>query len=310
MDELLEQIGSAAARAGKKGMKRIFLGVGGVVGLIYLLSHIYTVPSGYVGIVKNWGAASDSVTESGGLHFQIPVKQTVSMVSTQPMTIQSAESASTHDLQTVSTNVAVTFHIAPGQAVSFWKDFRDLDNLAARIIRPTVSNDVKAITADYNAEELVTKREIVDARIRDLVIKSLMPYHMTIEAVNTANFAFSKAYAEAIENKQVAQQQALAETYNLEGVKVKSQQKVIDAKAQADADIATATGRAQSEIIRADATKKANVLISSSLTPELIRMKSIEQWNGILPTYMGGSGPLPFLDVSGAGKGAAQTPAN
>ena len=91
---------------------------------------------------------------------------------------------------------------------------------------------------------------------------------------------------------------------------MKSQQKGIDAKAQADADIATATGRAQSEIIRADATKKANVLISSSLTPQLIRMKSIEQWNGILPTYMGGSGPLPFLDVSGAGKGAAQTPAN
>lgn len=114
MDELLEQIGSIVAGVRKKGMKRISLGVGGVVGLLYLVSHIYTVPSGYVGVVKNWGAASDTVTESGGLHFQIPVKQTVSMVSTQPLTIQSAESASTHDLQTVSTNVAVTFHIAPG----------------------------------------------------------------------------------------------------------------------------------------------------------------------------------------------------
>lgn len=287
-----------AVRSGNGRKRPLLIGVGFIAVCLWLLSHIYTVSSGFVGVVQNWGAASETVAESGGLHLLIPVYQKVTMVSTQPVTITSTEAASTHDLQNVTTHVAVTFHIAPGQAVDFWKDFRNLDNLAARIIRPTVSNDVKAITADYNAEELVTKRELVDGRIRDLVIKSLAPYHMTIEAVNTSNFAFSKGYSEAIENKQIAQQQALAETYTLEGVKVHSQQIVINAKAQADADIAKANGDAQSTIIRAEATKKSNILISSSLTPDLIRMKSVEQWNGVLPVYTGGNGPLPFLDVA------------
>lgn len=308
MDELLDAVDTVVKKT--KGRRKPYLiGVGLVAVGLWFLSHVYTVPSGFVGVVQNWGAASENVSESGGLHGLIPIYQRVTMISTQPLTITSNEAASTHDLQNVSTHVAVTFHIAPGQAVNFWKDFRNLDNLSTRIIQPTVSNDVKAITADYNAEELVTKREIVDSRIRDLVIKSLIPYHMTIEAVNTSNFAFSKGYAEAIENKQIAQQQALAETYNLEGVKVHSQQIVIKAKAQADADIAKASGDAQSQIIRAEATKKSNVMISSSLTPQLIRMKSVEQWNGILPVYTGGNGPLPFLDVSDKGGQSANQPA-
>ncbi|MBR0560682.1 prohibitin family protein [Neokomagataea anthophila] len=263
-------------------------------GALLLLNPFKQIASGYCGIRLNFGSVQP-VALTPGLHFALPVYQRIEEVSTQPQTIASNEWAATHDLQDVHTTVSVTFHINPVDAPSFYRDFRTLETLEKRIIGPTVSNDVKAITAKYNAEELITKRDVVDSQIKELIIASLVPYHLSIEAVNTANFTFSPAYSQAIEAKQVAQQQALQAQYTLQQVQISAQQQVVQAKARADAAIATAQGQAQALLVTSQAEAKANTAIAQSLTPALLQQKALDRWSGTLPTYLSAGAPLPFI---------------
>jgi regulator of protease activity HflC (stomatin/prohibitin superfamily) len=155
--------------------------------------------------------------------------------------VTSNETAATHDLQTVQTAIAVTFHVDPAEASYFWQNFRSFDTVGQRIITPSVSNDVKAITARYDAQELVTSRDRIDAEIKDLVVASLAPYHLTVE---------------------------------------------------------TANGAAQATILQAEAEAKANALVNASLTPAILQLRALSRWNGVMPTYLTGNTPLPFIGAT------------
>ncbi len=275
-----------------------------VVLLVLLANPFVQVQSGYAGVLSNFGSVS-STPLYPGLHVAIPFYQTINQVSVQPQTVSSDETGSTHDLQLIDTSIAVTFHVDPEAAPDFYRDFRDFDTLGARVIAPAVSNDVKAVTANYDAQELVTKRDSVDAQIKELIIASLAPYHLTVEAVNVSNFAFSSAYTQAIEQKQVAQQQALQAQYTLQQTQISAQQQVVQAKAQADAAVETATGQANALLLTSQAQSKANLLIAQSLTPPLLQQKALDKWDGALPTYLSPGSPLPFIgsaSLAGAAK--------
>lgn len=276
------------------------------IGLLLALNPFRTIQSGTVGLKLDFGSVQPEALPPG-LHFAIPLYQTIVTVSTQPQTVTSDETAATHDLQTVQTRIAVTFRVDPEEAAFFWQNFRSFDTLGQRVIAPAISNDVKAITARYDAEELVTERDKVDAEIKALIITSLSPYHLTVEAVNVANFAFSNSYEQAIEQKQVAQQQALQAQYTLQQTEISAQQQVVQAKAAADAAVASASGNAKATVLQAEAEAKANALVSQSLTPQILEMRAISRWNGALPTYLSGNAPLPF--IGGIIKAPAATPA-
>lgn len=263
-------------------------------------SPLKTVESGYEGVLMNWGAVQQTTLEPGKLHFIIPYYQSMSRVSTQPQTSVTHEKAATHDLQDVNTSVAVTYHIDPADVPFFYSKFRNAARLNERVIGPAISNDVKAVTAHYNAEELVTKRDEVDEKIKDLIITSLKPYRITIEAINTSNFQFSPAYSHAIEDKQVQQQASLQAEYVLQQTKINEQQKVVRATAEAEAAVADAKGRSASKLMMAEAEAKANGLVSSSLTPSLLEEKALERWNGSMPTYLSSGAPLPFIGSAAA----------
>jgi regulator of protease activity HflC (stomatin/prohibitin superfamily) len=266
-----------------------------VLVVLFLANPFVQVQSGYAGVLSNFGSVVATPLYPG-LHIAIPFYQTINQVSVQPQTVSSDETGSTHDLQLIDTSIAVTFHVDPDAAP---------DSLGQRVIAPAVSNDVKAVTANYNAEELVTKRDIVDAQIKQLIIASLAPYHLTVEAVNVSNFAFSTAYTQAIEQKQVAQQQALQAQYTLQQTQITAQQQVVQAKAQADAAVETATGQANALLLTSQAQSKANLLIAQSLTPPLLQQKALDKWNGTLPTYLSPGAPMPFIGdaaIAGGGK--------
>jgi regulator of protease activity HflC (stomatin/prohibitin superfamily) len=273
------------------------IGVALLVFLLVQVNPLVQVSSGYAGVLTDFGSVQP-VPLVPGLHFVIPFYQQVFPVSVQPQTVTSDETASTHDLQQVTTSIAVTFHVAPDSAPDFYQNFRDFDTLGSRIIAPAVSNDVKEVTANYDAEELVTKRDAVDEQIKQLIVASLAPYHLTVEAVNVSNFAFSEAYAQAIEQKQVAQQQALQAQYTLQQTQISAQQQVVQAKAQADAAVATAQGQAQALLLTSEAQAKANTLIAQSLTPTLLQQKALDKWDGTLPHYLTAGAPLPFIGTA------------
>lgn len=268
-----------------------------VFGLLTIFSSATVITSGYVGVVSDWGSVQKYAL-APGMHILMPFYQSVDQVSVQPRTMSSTESAATRDLQMVTTSVAVTFNVMPAYAPSFYKNFRDFQSLNSQIIHPVVSNDVKAITAHYNSDELVTKRDAVDAQIKAAVVQSFAPYHLNVQEVNIANFRFSPEYQQAVEAKQVSQQKALQARFNLEQAKIDAQQRVVRAAAQAQATVAQAKGQAQATILRARATAKANDLINLSLTKHILALRAINRWSGVMPQYLTGNAPLPFIGGS------------
>lgn len=274
--------------------KKIIYGVGAVIIAFFLLNSFCTISSGYTGVLLTFGSVNKNPLPPG-LHFAMPFTQDIESVSSQPQSVSSDETASTHDQQNVTTSFSVIYHIDSANIPVFYSKFRSYDNLNSKVITQSISNDVKAVTANYNAEELITERDLVDSQIKALIVQSLAPYNVVVDAVNVTNFAYGDSYENAIENKQISQQQALQAQYTLQQVQINAQQQVVKAKAEANAAVERANGNAQSILINANAQAKANTLIAQSLSPNLLQQKAIDKWDGTMPTYLSNGAPLPFI---------------
>ena len=144
----------------------------------------------------------------------------------------------------------------------------------ARIIAPAVQESLKAVTAQFTAEELITKRDEVSARIKESLTARLGRRSIIVDEFSITDLDFSEVFAASIEAKQVAEQQALKARQDLERIKIEAEQKLEAAKAEAEAQ------RIQRETI----------------TAELIQLRAIEKWDGTLPQVTGGA--MPFIDVN------------
>jgi len=260
--------------------KRIAVyGIGGVIALILLFGFYFTIPAGYCGILTTFGAASQNVL-APGLHFKLPIVQDVVKMNVQVQKNQLTEHAASLDLQDVETTVATNWNINDADASWIFQKVGLEPVLNERIIQPVVSNAVKAVVAHYNAEELVTKRDQVRMQIEDLIRSNLKPYHVNVDVagVSITDFQFSPDYANAIEQKQVAQQRAQQAEYELQQAKVEAERQVAQAQGQAE----------------------AQKLLQQTLTPQLIQQQAIQKWDGHLPNVVGGNGVMPMIgNVSG-----------
>nr|WP_246027946.1 MULTISPECIES: prohibitin family protein [Paenibacillus] len=263
----------------------------GIVGILLLLligfNSFATVQYGHVGLYKTFGKLNDSVLEPG-IHLKIPFIQTVIQVNTQVTKAETDSTASSKDLQPVSTHVAVNFSVNKASA------FNLMNNVGANydsvIISPAVQEIVKEVTARYPAEELISKRDVVANEISTLLTQRLAKYDLLVKEINIVNFKFSDAFNQSIEAKQVAQQQALKAENDLKRIQIEAKQKIAQAEAEAE----------------------ALKLKKQEVTPELVQLKQIEvqekaleKWDGRLPSVTGGA--TPFLDVQSFINQPAQT---
>lgn len=279
-----------------------------LLALIWLVYPFYQVDAGYIGVRTVFGAPQQETLDPG-LHWKTPFISNIYEIDVTPNTATTTESAATHDQQNVSTSVAVTYQINPADAVYIYQNYRDIPSLQNTIISPIVSNDVKAIISNYDAQDLIIKREQLGGEIKDKISTDLKVYDVIVDGVNITNFDFSKAYDDAIENKQIAQQNALEEQYHLQQVQVSAQQQVVQANAQADAAVATAQGQAKATILQAQADAEAYTLKQKSLTPDLIELALINKWNGQMPTYASTALPSALFGAESASvKPAAPQP--
>lgn len=255
-----------------------FLGLAAVVAILGLLLSIETVSPGEVGVLTHWGKPSDTILPPG-LHFVNPLGASVHAinVSVQKLEVE-AEAAST-DLQTVTTKVALNYQIQPKSAIYVYQELGN--EVQQRIIDPSVHEAMKAVTARYTAEQLISKRQ----EVRDFIISDLKERlersGVEIKEFSIMNFAFSPEFNKAIEQKTVAEQLKDKATNDLARIKVEAEQSVVRGKAEAD-----------------------NLsLQKAQITPELIQLRqlevskaAIEKWNGVLPTMLTG-GTMPFINV-------------
>ena len=132
------------------------------------------------------------------------------------------------------------------------------------------------MSAQYTAEELITKRQAVGDQIKDVLSEKINQYGLTVEIFNIVNFDFSEEFNAAVEAKQTAQQNALKAEQDLARIEVEAKQKITQAEAEA-------------ESIR---------LIQEALakSPDYVDYIKWNKWNGELPTVMGDSGVLISMD--------------
>jgi regulator of protease activity HflC (stomatin/prohibitin superfamily) len=146
-------------------------------------------------------------------------------------------------------------------------------------IDPAVYEVFKAVAAKYSAEQLVTSRQIVSDDIHKTLTTKLQQYGISVRDINITNFAFSKEFNKAIEQKVTATQNAEKAQRDLQRIQYEAQQKV-----------AQAEGEAKAIAIQAEAIK-------STGGTEYLQLQAINKWDGKLPVYMTPNTPLPFIGV-------------
>jgi len=245
--------------------------------IILLSSSCYTVQSGTRALVFTWGEITSVKGE--GLHFKLPIAQNVEKVDIRTKKAEAPADAASKNMQTVSTTVTLNYRLDSAKLRELYSTV-GLD-VESKIIAARIQETVKAVVARYTAEELLSMREQVKTEISNSLTRQLLEYHIDVAAggVQITNFDFSRSFNEAIEEKQIAEQKALTAQNNLERIKVEAEQKIAQARGEAESI------RIQAEAIRAQGGK------------EYVSLKAVEKWDGKLPVYHGGSGPLPFLEV-------------
>lgn len=255
--------------------------------VLMLVSCIGVVPTGHTGVVTTFGQVEDYTLDSG-LHFTAPWQKVVKMDNrVQKQTIEL--SCFSSDIQEVSMVYTVNYQISKTDAMTIYSTIgTDYYNT---IIVPCVTESVKVVTARYNAEELISSRDELALAIEADIADKLIAYNIEVTSTSIEDMDFSDAYTNAVEEKQVAEQNKLrAET--------EAEQKVIEAEADAEVRRINAESEAYEVTTRAEAEAEANNKIAASLTEDLIAYIYAENWNGELPTYVAGdsSSTIPVLN--------------
>lgn len=254
--------------------------------IIIFFSSFYVVSAGHRAILLTFGNP-DMTPKQEGLHFKFPFIQSVAImdIRTQKYEVTKA-SASSRDLQIVTTDITLNYFISPESTPEIYKTIGvDYQN---KIIVPAVQEVMKSSTAEYTAEELITKRPEVKDKIDTRLKDRLQEWNILVQSVAITNFDFSEEFNKAIELKVTAEQNALASKNKLEQVKYEAEQTI--AKAQADAEAL----RLKKQEITPELVQLSQIeFLTKSLE---INSKAIDKWNGVLPSVTGGA--IPFLDVS------------
>ena len=265
-------------------LKKLLL-IAAAIAVLAMLAPVAIVPAGNRGVMTTFGSARDALYEPG-LHFRWPIAQSMNLMNVQIQNGEGEGDAASKDLQTVHTKVAINYHLDPAFAVEAFKSVGpSTDILAQRIIIPATHESVKAVTALFTAEELITQRTVVRDQIASLLKLKMVRHGLVLDEFNLINFAFSRSFSDAIENKVKAEQQKQQAERDLQRLQVEAQQKVVGAKAEAE----------------------SLALQRMQITSELLSLRRIEneraaiaKWDGKLPSVT--SGATPFINVDRTGK--------
>lgn len=241
----------------KKFKKATIIGIIIILTLITLFSSFKTIKSGEVGLKVRFGKIVNTKLNEG-FNFKIPYIEKIVKVNIKVQKAELTAESSTKDMQIINTTVAVNYRVDSAKADQLYKQVGN--DYEVVVLEPAIKESIKSAIAKYNAEEITTKRAEVSVDCLKTIQDKSEKYGIIIEDFNLTDFGFSQEYTNAIEKKQVAEQE-------LAKAKLESERKVIEAQA----------------------TKEANELLNQTLTDEVLSKQFIEKWDGKLPeTYAGG----------------------
>ncbi len=262
----------------------------GLIFLIFLFGSFGTVGAGERGVKTRLSAVVGTVQP--GLYFKVPMVDHVHAMDVKTRTINYDKNGSegdskdtsqlfgaSKDLQDVQIGVVVNYHIDPTKVVDIFSQYSSVENYESNVIEPIVRQTVKSTSAQFTAEELVTKRAEYSDAVNVALATQFTEKNAVLENFSVTNFEFSKAFSDAIETKVTAVQNAEAQKNKLEQVKYEAQQTIETAKATAEAQ------RISSQALAAQGGS------------DYVQLKAIEKWDGHLPSQMIPGTTVPFVNL-------------
>lgn len=268
--------------------------------LFFLVTGVFViVESGHVGVVRTLGAVQPNALPEG-FHMKKPFMDKVEQIDIR-LTAASAKAVSaSKDLQTVQTQVTLQYSITGELAPVIFQKIGKRNTVSLTLIEPAIQESVKAITAKYTAEQLVTKRAEVKVEIQEAINnfisitldeKGISPNALRIANIAITDFDFSDEFNKAIELKVKAEQEALQalneKIRRVTQAEAAAEEKKLAASAQAfEIEVASKARAAAIE-------REANALKNN---PQIIQLRIAERWDGTLPKFSGGN-MVPLLNV-------------
>lgn len=256
-----------------------------IIGVVVTAS-VKIVDAGNRGVLLHWNAVDlDQPPLDEGLHFVVPFQDDVINIEVRTLKYEQETRSASKDLQTVETTVTVNYYPDREAVHRLYKNLGlDYEN---RVIQPAIEETVKQVTANYNAEELITKRPLVKDDIESSIRERLNKFEIVTEVISITDFEFSPLFAQAIESKVEAEQKALKAQNDLRRIEVEAKQREANAIGLANANIAEARGEAE-----------AIAIINKALAenPNYLEWLKTQAWDGKLPLVVG-EGGTPFIQI-------------
>jgi prohibitin 2 len=294
--------GSSISRSLVRIIIPVIIGI--IIVSVIAVSSVRIVEAGNRGVLVQFGNVDTSNSLDEGIHFVVPFRDNVVQMEVRTQKIVEDTTSASKDLQDVSTQVALNYHLNPDRAQVLYQQLGF--DYANRVIIPAIQESVKQVTARFNAEELITKRETVKNQIEEQITDRLASYNIIADAVSITDFQFSQLFKQAVEAKVAAQQRALQAQNELRRIQIEAQQNEAKAIGEQKANIARAEGIKQSNVLQAEGEAQAITIIDEQLrnNPTYLEWLKSTRWDGKLPLVTGGTGGqsvTPFIQIPTSG---------
>ena len=246
-------------------------------GLFVVLGSYFTVPAGTVAVKLRFGELLGAYGE--GIHWKIPFVDEVEKFSVRIKKDAFRTEAFSKDLQQVNLALAVNHRIMPNTVESIYRNLGP--EYTDTVLKPMVEEWSKAVIAKYSADSLISNRMQVTKELDEILKQKMAEKEVIVSDIAITDFDFSPQFLKAVEEKQIAEQEAKRATNLVEKVKKEAEQKILQAEAEAK------SLRLQREVVSDNLIKLRQVEA---------QLKAIDKWDGRMPTYMAG-GQMPFVMV-------------
>ena len=303
MSDRLGAINFEPNSGGRSKLKRIVIGAMILVAALFLLPSTFTyINPGHVGIViHRAGGGVDPHPLGPGVHTRVPfatgIEEYPVFLKTVVLTRSSGEGAASNDEinvnsvegQPLSLDVSLSFELDPAQTPKLYSTFRtDIDQITHGFVKQAIRQSLQEVVGTEPIADIIgPKKAEATTRARALIAQRLQPYGFEVKQFTINELRAPAAVMEAINQKNVMQQQALT-----------AQNELQKNTFQAQGDSIKAAGRAKAITAEAEAQARANQLLAQSITPTLVQYELSKKWNGQMPQVTGGATPLLQLPAA------------
>jgi len=171
-----------------------------------------------------------------GLNTLIPFVDSLDCINVKVQNFQRQVAASTSNIQDLNAKLAVQWRVPPSQVPRVRREFGSLEAMATGIVDPKAEESFKTVSSTRSLESAIGNRTKLKADWESTIKANLRPYPVEVIGLDVVNLAPSQKVAEAIEIKQVAEQEALAATYKATAKKNEALGVIEEARGQAEAN--------------------------------------------------------------------------